>query len=81
MARTPRQDQGGEITPTSFPEVTPRSVQSTHDFTLQIVGEMQRSIGEKTQGDKLDRLQHQATFIKGGLAVSVPPLSPSQDAY
>ncbi len=83
MARTPRQDQGGEITPTSFPEVTPRSVQPTHDFTLQIVGEIQRSIGElaaktdwhiadvKTQGDKLDRLQHQATFIKGGLAVSV----------
>jgi hypothetical protein len=25
----------------------------------------------KTQGDKLDRLQHQATFTKGGLAVSV----------
>ena len=25
----------------------------------------------KTQGDKLDRLQHQATFIKGGLAESV----------
>lgn len=27
MARTPRQDQGGEITPMSFPGVTPRSVQ------------------------------------------------------
>ncbi|MGB8901222.1 MAG: hypothetical protein WCC90_19200, partial [Methylocella sp.] len=45
--------------------------------------EMQRSIGElaaktdrliadvKTQGHKLDRLQHQASFIKGGLAASV----------
>jgi hypothetical protein len=52
MARTPRQDQGGEITPTSFPEVTPRSVQPTHGFTVQIVGEMQRSIGEKTQGEQ-----------------------------
>ncbi|MFZ3324776.1 MAG: hypothetical protein WA231_02285, partial [Methylocella sp.] len=42
-----------------------------------------RSIGElaartdrliadvKTQGDKLNHLQHQATFIKGGLAESV----------
>jgi hypothetical protein len=65
-------------------------------LTLQIVGEMQRSIGElaaktdrliadvKTQGDKLDRPQHQATFINGGLAVSVffiTAVSPSQDGY
>jgi hypothetical protein len=65
-------------------------------LTLQIVGEIQRSIGElaaktdrliadvKTQGDKLDRPQHQATFMKGGLAVSVffiTSVSPAHDGY
>ncbi len=47
MARTPRQGQENELPPASFPETTPsRFSQHGHDFTLQTVIEMQRSLGE-----------------------------------
>lgn len=81
MARTPRQDPQAETTPTSFPETTPRYAQSGHDFTLQAVIEMQRSIGElsaktdrliadvKSQGDKIDSVRITLAWAAGGAAV------------
>ncbi len=81
MARTPRQDSQKEITPTSFPETTPpRFAQPGHDFTLQAVIEMQRSIGElaaktdrliadvKSQGDKVDGIRTTIAWFTGAAA-------------
>jgi hypothetical protein len=81
MASTPRQDQGKETTPRSFAEVTPRLVTQGHDFILQAVIEMQRSIGElsaktdrlisdvKSQGEKIDSVRIRLVWVTGGAAV------------
>nr|WP_250809350.1 hypothetical protein [Neorhizobium tomejilense] len=70
-----------DVAPTSFPDVTPRQVQHGHDFQLQIIMEMQKSIGElaaktdrlitdvKSQGEKVDALRMRFALIAGGTAV------------
>jgi hypothetical protein len=80
MVRAPK-DVGANV-PTSFPETTPRNfAQPGHDFTLQAVMEMQRTLGEisskvdrvvadvKSHGDKLDTIRSQISFVKGALWV------------
>jgi hypothetical protein len=81
MANRPRQEHGKETTPTSFAEVTPRLVTQGHDFSLQAVIEMQRSIGElsaktdrlisdvKSQGEKIDSVRMRLAWMTGGAAV------------
>lgn len=57
MARPPRvaQSMDRDVAPGDLPDVPPgREQRHTHDFTLQAVVEMQRSIGEL--GAKVDRL-------------------------
>ncbi len=56
-------------------------MQPGHDFTLQIVMEMQRTLGEmfgkldrvvadvKSHGEKLDIIRSQISFVKGALWV------------
>lgn len=81
MGKPPRQENPRETAPTSFPETTPRFAQPGHDFTLQAVVEMQRSIGElcaktdrliadvKSQGEKIDSVRLRMAWIAGGAAV------------
>lgn len=70
-----------EATPQDFPQVTPRISQPGHDFTLQTVMEMQRSLGElgakvdrlindvKGHGEKLDSVRMRLAWVAGGAAV------------
>jgi hypothetical protein len=82
MARPPRQDNQKDTTPTSFPETTPPAyAQPGHDFTLQAVIQMQKSIGElcaktdrlisdvKSHGDKIDGIRLTLAWVAGGAAV------------
>jgi hypothetical protein len=85
MAKSPQARRPGDDTiPGILPDTpTPKYAQPGHDFTLQAVMEMHKSIGElsaKTdrliadvsgQSKQIDGLRHQASFIKGGLAVGV----------
>ena len=81
MANTPRREQGRDTEPT-FAEVQPsRAAMPGHDFTLQAVMEMQRSIGDlaaktdrliadvKSQGEKLDGVRMKIAWVGGGAAV------------
>ena len=80
IKRTPK-DTGDDTSPASFPEVTPRQVQHGHDFQLQIIMEMQRSLGElssdvkrmsvdlKSTSDKVDSLRMRFAWVTGGAAV------------
>lgn len=83
MAREPRAAQD-DVAPETMPETPPpRYAQPGHDFTLQAIMDMKGSHHEliakvdrlisdvKSQGEKLDDLRHQASFIKGGIAASV----------
>jgi len=83
MASRPRQssESSKEAIPTDFPVGTPRMGHAGHDFTLQAVMEMQRSIGElaaktdrliadvKSQGDKIDRIRTTMAWFTGAAAV------------
>ena len=81
MARQPRQEPGREAPPQSFPETVPRVYQPGHDFTLQAIIEMQRSIGDlcaktdrlisdvKGHGEKIDSIRLRMAWIAGGAAV------------
>lgn len=82
MARAPRTDASKETTPTSFAETTPpKFAQPGHDFTLQAVIEMQKSIGElsaktdrlisdvKSHGEKIDGIRLTLAWVAGGAAV------------
>lgn len=72
---------GFEGAPTSFPETTPRFAQHGHDFTLQAIMEMQRSLGElssdvkrlsvdmKSTSEKVDILRMRFAWVTGGAAV------------
>jgi hypothetical protein len=85
MAKSPQtRGSGDDTVPGALPDTpTPKYAQPGHDFTLQAVMEMHKSIGELTaktdrliadvdgQSAKIDGLRHQATFIKGGLAVGI----------
>jgi hypothetical protein len=83
MARE-RQPRGGqeEVAPGRMPETPPpRYAQPGHDFTLQAVIEMQKSLGElfaKTdrlisdvskQGEKIDRIRLLLAWLGGGAAL------------
>ena len=49
MVRTPKPvlPRTEESTPTAFPETTPpRYTQPTHDFTLQAIMELQKTVGQ-----------------------------------
>ena len=57
MAKTTRATsaRSEESTPTSYPEITPpRHAQHTHDFTLQAIMELQKTVGQL--GTKVERL-------------------------
>lgn len=67
--------------PESLPKTTPQDyVPQGHDFTLQAVIEMQRSVGEltakvdrlisdvKSQGDKIDGVRMRLAWVAGGAA-------------
>jgi hypothetical protein len=81
MVKSPKQSSQNEIAPTSYPETTPRFAQPGHDFTLQAIIEMQRTLGElsaktdrlmtdvKSQGDKIDKVRLRLSWVAGGAAV------------
>lgn len=86
MAKPSRGSGGetGDTLPGPLPDTpTPRYAQQGHDFSLQAVMEMQKSLGQlisdvnrliadvKGHSEKLEAIRHQAAFMKGGLAASV----------
>ena len=81
MARQSLPPTDRDVPPGAMPEVTPSRFQpATHDFTLQAVIEMQRSIGElcakvdrliadvDKQGGKIDTIRMRMAWIAGGAA-------------
>ena len=63
MAR-PRGKAGQDATPSSMPKTTPQEFsQPSHDFTLQAVMEMQRTLGEYAA--KIDRLVDDVGKLSG----------------
>lgn len=81
MTRRPVSAPSDDTSPQSFPEVTPRQVQHGHDFQLQVIMEMQRSLGElssdvkrlsgdmKYMGEKVDALRMRFAWVTGAAAV------------
>ncbi len=81
MANQPKREKFQEPAPSEFPVTKPQFAQPGHDFTLQAVIEMQRSIGElsaktdrlisdvKSQGDKIDKVRILISRLGGGAAV------------
>lgn len=81
MTRAPKSDPQHDAVTPSFPETTPQFPQPTHDFTLQAVMEMQRTLGGlcekvdgmsinlRSQGEKIDTVRQQISFVKGALWV------------
>jgi hypothetical protein len=79
MANKPRSET--ESTPRNFPQTTPRFAQQGHDFTLQAIIEMQRSLGDlsakvdrlitdvKGQGEKIDGVRIKFAWFTGAAAV------------
>ena len=64
--------------PEDFPQTTPRDLHPTSDIRFvmielaklsALVDRLIKDVG--SQEDKIDALRHQATYIKGGLAVAV----------
>lgn len=72
--------QARESTPTAFPQSEPRIGLPGHDFTLQAVIEMQRSLGDlsakvdrlindtKSHGEKIDSVRMKFAWVAGGTA-------------
>ena len=63
-------------TPKDFPGVTPRDLYPTSDirFVMVEVGKLSSAVERliadvKSQGEKVDAMRHQITFVKGGLYV------------
>ena len=86
MGRPPKQIQakGEEAPPQIYAETPPpRYAQHGHDFTLQAVMELQKSVGElgvkidrlmsdqKSHGDKLDKVRQWVAAVTGGITVIV----------
>lgn len=81
MTKRPSTPNHERDEPPNFPDVVPRAVQHGHDFQLQIIMELQRSIGElssktdrlisdvKSQGEKIDKIRLRFAWIAGGTAV------------
>ena len=77
MAKGPISNQG-DTTPTEFASALPRDLHPTSDIRFVIVEVtklstlVERLISDvKDQGGKIDDLRHQATYLKGGLAVAI----------
>jgi hypothetical protein len=77
MARTPKAPPDPEV-PSDFPQVAPRELYATSDirFVMMEMGKLtanvERLIADvRGHGDKIDGLRHQASFIKGGIAVGI----------
>jgi hypothetical protein len=78
VVKSPK-ETGRETAPQQFPEVPPpRDLYAMSDirFVMTEVGKLTANVDRliadvKTQGEKLNAIQHQASFIKGGIAVSV----------
>lgn len=81
MAKKPGNNEASgnrQETPSEFPVTTPRDLHATSDirFVMHEVGRLSANVERliadvQSQGTKLDELRHQATFIKGGMAVAV----------
>lgn len=68
-------------TPQSFPQTLPPEAAGQHSFILQSLYELRGSLGELSakvdhlvkavegQGDRIDQLRHQVTFVKGAMWV------------
>lgn len=76
------QPTGGNESPEDFPQTTPRDLHPTSDIRFVIVEVaklstlVERLIKDvDDQAEKIDGLRHQATYIKGGLAVAVLALA------
>lgn len=77
MAKDPPA-RGVDTPPADYASVPPRDLHPTSDirFVITEVAKLttlvERLISDvKEQGEKLDALRHQATYIKGGLAVAI----------
>jgi hypothetical protein len=81
VAKTPHTEREKPIAPEDFAVTSPRSPMLDHSFTLQAVMELQRTVAQlaiKTdrliadvdkQGDRIDGVRHQISFVKGALWV------------
>ena len=85
MAKPPKSGVEPETTPKTFPEVPPSTYTGAVGtaYLVESMMQMQHSLGElnanvarlvadsRSHGEKIDGLRHQASYIKGGLAVAV----------
>ena len=78
MAKRPVPPPGESGPPTEYPQTTPRDLYATSDirFVMVEVGKLSANVERliadiKSQGEKLDAVRHQASYIKGGLAVGI----------
>lgn len=70
--------KGDGVVPKDFAQTPPRNLYNTSDirFVMLEIGKLTSSVDRlikdvETQGGKLDKLNHQASFLKGGIAVTV----------
>lgn len=80
MARGPKGGESDrETAPKQFAEIPPpRDLYATSDirFVMMEIGKLTANVDRlisdvKSHGEKLDTIRHQASYIKGGMAVSV----------
>jgi hypothetical protein len=74
----PPAPQPEQDTPKTFPQVVPQDLYPTSDirFVMMEIGKLTANVDRliqdvKGQGDKIDTLRQQASYIKGGIAVAV----------
>lgn len=77
----PKGDRSETSVPTEMASVPPQTPMLDHSFTLQAIMELKGSFGVlltktdrlisdvKDQGEKIDQLRHQVTFVRGALWV------------
>jgi len=76
-------NQHEDTAPSEYPQVTPRDVPQNHDFTIQCVIEMQRTLGELVAkvdmvnertlsiSKKVEDIQARINYVIGGAVVAV----------
>jgi hypothetical protein len=77
--RSQTPESSGPTTPSEYPQVTPPvDLYRTSDirFVMIEIGKLTASVERlvadvKSQGEKLDALRHQATFVKGWIAAAI----------
>ena len=74
MAKPPKLVDQSSSTPSDYPQSTPRDLHPTSDirFVMVEVGKLTASVDRliadvKSQGEKVDAIRHQVTFIKGAM--------------